>query len=802
MSNKDQTDNLFSDGDSLFDNGDSLFSDDDPLFDDDPLLLAENDKDEPLETITGTWKILVADDDEDVHVVTQMALTGFTYQNKALKLLHAYSAEEARQILHNHPDIVFILLDVVMESRDAGLGLVKYVRQELNNPFARIILRTGQPGYAPERTVIEQYEIDDYKLKTELTADKLFTAIITGLRTYNTLITLESLRHNLETEVSARTEELTETNKKLQTEINERKQAEVKTLTSLKQIERAKKEWEATVDSLTEFVCLLDDQLRVVRANQTLERWDLGETIDIKGKKLHRIFHPDCTDPTCYLETFPRQVWTTLDETQSAKIEVEDSQLKRHFHLQIRPVNNHATLIIRDITERKKTEQELTEHRNHLEKLVQERTTQLKELLATLEERVQKRTQALETSAAISRQLTAILDISELLEYVVNRIQTEFNFYHVHLYVIETETNELVMFEGSGEVGRKLKKEDHRLQMGQGIVGQVASIGKFRVINDVNQSNQFFRNPLLPDTNSELAIPLRKGEQVLGVLDVQSEQIDRFIPADISLLHSIANQTAIAIDNARLLAERQATIAKLQEVDRAKSQFITVMSHELRTPLNAINGFSELLLLGLSGELPESAKEDIQLIHESGEHLLALINDILDISQIESGQVQLTPQSLDVQELIDEVLASTKLHIKEKPIKIEVIISDSLRPIWADHTRLKQVLLNLVGNAIKFTEKGVITIQVSLEENVRSTVNNKVYFSIKDTGIGIPANKVELIFQSFQQVDMSDSRRYGGTGLGLKICQQLVELHGGKIGVKSSEGVGSEFWFTVPVVPN
>jgi PAS domain S-box-containing protein len=417
----------------------------------------------------------------------------------------------------------------------------------------------------------------------------------------------------------------------------------------------------------------------------------------------------------------------------------------------------------------------------------------------------QEYTRALETTTAISRQITSILDLNELLQFVVNRINTEFKFYHTHVYLVEPETDNLVMVEGFGEVGRKLKEKGHRLSAGQGIVGTVAAINQLFLSNDVNKVLNFVRNPLLPNTNSELAVPMRKGKHVLGVLDMQSEQLDRFTPEDVSLLQSIGDQIAVAVDNARLLAEQKATIIKLRELDRAKSQFLTMMSHELRTPLNAVMGFSELLLLGLSGELSDQAKDDVQLIYNNGKHLLDLINDIIDITKIEAGVSQVNIQPLDASLVIGEVLAASKLLLKEKVVEIIVDLPETLPFIQADKTRLKQILLNLVGNAIKFTHKGKVTVRAGVVDESLSaidrepTVEDKVIFSVIDTGVGIPLDKQQIIFDAFNQADMTDTREFGGTGLGLTICKELVQMHGGQIGVKSEENVGSEFYFTIPV---
>ena len=251
----------------------------------------------------------------------------------------------------------------------------------------------------------------------------------------------------------------------------------------------------------------------------------------------------------------------------------------------------------------------------------------------------------------------------------------------------------------------------------------------------------------------------------------------------------------IAADNAELVQEREATIIKLRAVDRAKSQFITLMSHELRTPLNAVLGFTELLMLGLSGELPAQAQNDVKLIYDNGQHLLNLINDILDLTQVESGQTHIMCEMVEVAPLIDEIITVAAGLVKIKGLEISAHIPAHFPPVYADRTRLKQILLNLLSNAVKFTEMGQISLKVDWADEAHAR------FRVVDTGIGISLDKQEFIFGKFQQVDMSDGRGHSGTGLGLSICKELVELHGGKIGVKSELGLGAEFYFTIPLSP-
>ncbi|MDM8527647.1 ATP-binding protein [Anaerolineales bacterium HSG24] len=442
--------------------------------------------------------------------------------------------------------------------------------------------------------------------------------------------------------------------------------------------------------------------------------------------------------------------------------------------------------ISRDVTEQRKLEEELETYRFQLEKMIIDRTERL------------------EFIAHLSGHLNEILDLRQLLIELVNQLQTIFSQAHIHIYLFDEENNNLVMTEGTGQAGQQLKEQEYRQEVGHGIIGTVFKTGKYFLNQNIQETDVFIANPLLPDIASELAVPIRKAGNLIGVLDIQSKKLNAFSSEDVSMMQLIADQSAIAIDNARLLAERQSTIMRLREVDQAKSQFITMMSHELRTPLNAINGFAELLMLGLSGDLPNQAQEDIQLIYDSGQHLLNLINDVLDISQIEAGQIQIEPEILSVKEVMQDVQATSIALVQNKPIQLLIDVPEVIPDVWADRTRLKQILLNLVGNAIKFTQKGQITIKVTkLDLHWSATEaldqSNQIVFSVIDSGIGISADKRQVIFEQFQQADMSDSREYGGTGLGLTICQQLVQMHNGKLGVKSEESIGSEFYFSLPI---
>lgn len=275
------------------------------------------------------------------------------------------------------------------------------------------------------------------------------------------------------------------------------------------------------------------------------------------------------------------------------------------------------------------------------------------------------------------------------------------------------------------------------------------------------------------------------------VLDQHEARLTEFTPEQVTLATAMAAQSAMVIDNARMYEELIQTADQLREMDRLKSQFLANMSHELRTPLNSIIGFSRVILKGIDGPLTDMQKQDLEAIHGSGTHLLSLINDILDISKIEAGKMELAFEEVDLHTVVKGVMSTAIGLTKDKPVNLVQKIPDDLPTVWADPVRTRQALLNLVSNASKFTEKGAITIEATADARF-------VRVSVRDTGIGIAAEKLDTIFQAFTQADASTTRKYGGTGLGLAIARSFIELHGGEIWVESELGVGTTFSFTLP----
>jgi signal transduction histidine kinase len=438
---------------------------------------------------------------------------------------------------------------------------------------------------------------------------------------------------------------------------------------------------------------------------------------------------------------------------------------------------------------------------------------QLQESYAGLEQKVAERTDELEARTRelgrLVEQLTALGEVSQavnssldpetVLTTIVARAIQLSRAYGGVIYEYDDATQEF-----SVRATHHIAPEhfdalrDSPIRLGEGAMGQAALLRAPFEVHDMQDERQVVApqtRPILVQLGfrSLLAVPLLREQQLVGGLVVWRKEAGGFPSDVVQLLQTFATQSALAIQNARLFREIKEKGLQLELASKHKSEFLANMSHELRTPLNAIIGFSEVLKERMFGELNAKQLEYAHDIHSSGHHLLSLINDILDLSKIEAGKVELEPTRFHLATALEGALTLVRERAARHGIGVSLHVDERLDEIVADERKVRQVLLNLLSNAVKFTpDDGQIGVQAAL-------VHGTVEVSVKDTGIGIAPEDQEAVFEEFRQVGNDDLHKGEGTGLGLTLARKFVELHGGRIRVQSELGKGSTFTFSLPL---
>jgi len=345
----------------------------------------------------------------------------------------------------------------------------------------------------------------------------------------------------------------------------------------------------------------------------------------------------------------------------------------------------------------------------------------------------------------------------------------------------------------SASAGALPLAETLRFNLGAGVIGRTFQTREMQIVPDVTKDVDYIA--IHPDVKSKITFPIIHGEHMLGVLDVQSTQPQAFNEEDVSFAASLVDAVALAMDNARLYKESIQSAEKLRELDRLKSAFLSSMSHELRTPLHAILGYCEILMYEVERAGHANLLPDLQRINAAGDHLSALINDVLDLSKIEAGYMELSPEVFDLDTMIRDVVANVRPQIEKNCNRLEIEHAADVKQMHADPLRVRQVLINLLGNAAKFTNTGTIKLLVNRNKENPEMLS----FCVSDTGIGISPEQMKNLFQEFTQGDASITRNYGGTGLGLALSRRLCRLMDGDITVESTLGKGSTFIANIPV---
>ena len=401
-----------------------------------------------------------------------------------------------------------------------------------------------------------------------------------------------------------------------------------------------------------------------------------------------------------------------------------------------------------------------------------------------------------ETLLDLSKRMSTILDFGRLMETLVHGLVRGVPLTHCALMIYDAARSAFVIYREETNIGEGATVT--MIPVDSPIVQWLNQTGRVLVKEEVKlnpEIAEYFETAEgeLEEIRAALIVPLKIENKLTGILLVGEKLSGEiFDGQELEVLAVLANQVAISLENARLYEELSASNAQLMQASRLKSQFLASMSHELRTPLNSIIGFSKVLLNRLDGDLSERQETYIRSVHNSGTHLLQLINGILDFSRIEAGKLEMMSEELDLHELIDECIESSMPLARGKQLKLERNIPLELPRLVADRTKVKQILLNLLSNAIKFTTQGRVLVGVQAEPEA-------VRVRVSDTGIGIRAEDLARLFEPFQQLDNPVARGAGGTGLGLAISKKFVELHGGRIWAESRENQGSTFQFTLPL---
>jgi signal transduction histidine kinase len=401
-----------------------------------------------------------------------------------------------------------------------------------------------------------------------------------------------------------------------------------------------------------------------------------------------------------------------------------------------------------------------------------------------------------ETLLDLSKRMGAILDFGRLMETLVHGLVRGVPLTHCVLMIYDAQRSAFAVYREDASVGERGAvapiRIDSRIVQWLNQTGRVLVKEEAKLNPEIAAYFESAENEL-EAINAALIVPLKIEGKLTGILLVGEKLSgDIFDDQELEVLAVLANQVAISLENARLYEELSETNAELMQASRLKSQFLASMSHELRTPLNSIIGFSKVLLNRFDGELTERQETYIRSVHNSGAHLLQLINGILDFSRIEAGKLEMISEEVDLHELIDECIESSMPLARGKHMKVEKNVPLELPPLSGDRTKIKQILLNLLSNAIKFTGQGRVLVSVVPEPDA-------IRVSVADTGIGIREDDLARLFEPFQQLDNPVVRSAGGTGLGLAISKKFVELHGGRIWAESRENQGSTFHFTIPL---
>ncbi len=723
-----------------------------------------------------------------------------------------------------------------------------------------------------------------------------------------------------------------------------RRKAEKALHESLTRIERAKREWELSVDSLPYVVCLLDKHRTIIRTNRAIERWNLGKVSEVKGLDVHELFHPHCSETTCAIHASVLNAWERLNQGGAMEFEVDDAQLQRCIQFEIRPIlspisgkslESFAVLVADDITQFREVQNILSRQERFLLGVA----GAMNHLLVTLDfqEAILRAFKAL--SFAIDVDRIALFESHDHPDTGSHLMSQRFVWerfsgraqhsdpgfqnipYHIGLqrwydtlsenqsisarvYELPPEEQDfltqqnimsillvpitlqeqfwgflwfdscreerewrdeeealLVAVAGSisGAIARerieqKLRQTstelrevfqalpdeyfrlgadgsvlDYKVEAGSELFLQDESfMGKWASGNLPSDVEHQFERAMaqaretrklisieysLPVAHQKIRyeeirlLPILDGQLLVVARDITERKLgEEELRQHRDHLEELVQERTVRLTKANIRLQQEVLRRKqvenalrelnqqLEEASQHKSQFLARMSHELRTPLNAMIGYTSLTLSALKGSLSAKHLQNLIKAEQSARGLLQLINDVLDFSKIEAGEMDTFIEEIDLTEILEDVSIVAEGLLLDKPVEFQAEIASELPQITSDYTKIKQILNNLIGNAIKFTKAGVVTLRGKALEHQEG-----ILIEVEDTGEGIPEDKQSQIFDSFKQADCSTTKRFGGTGLGLAITKRFCEMLGIELGMRSTVNKGTTFWLQIPI---
>jgi len=684
------------------------------------------------------WQVLLVDDEPDFHAVLRLVLRDLRVEGRPLELLDAHSAAAARTLLADQPDIALILLDVVMETAQAGLDLVRHIREDLGNRRLRVLLITGQPGYAPEREVVRDYEIDGYLLKSELSADRLYLAVYTALRAYRTLFDLEARERHL-------------------------REAE----TRYRMVADFTYDWEIWRGPDGRLLYCSPACLRITGHPR--------EAFLARPELLLEIVHPEDRST---VERYLKGAEFPSDQVERIQFRIRrpDGELVWVEQIRQSVFDEHGRYLGRRASCRDITRRQLAEERAE----VATRALQLNE-------------SRLNAMLALSEAAPGMSE-AELFQHGLEEAQrlTGSKIGYLHFINEDQRTIRLHAWSANTYQCCTAAHDAHYPVEKAGVWADAMRLRQPVIHNDYQrmEGRQGY-----PEGHAHLirhmAAPVLEGGKVRMILGVGNKATP-YDDADQRQLQLIGDSLWKMISLRHVLEALGQARDAAQAANEAKSRFLANISHEIRTPMNAILGMAHLMRR--EGVTPAQAAQ-LDRIDAASRHLLGVLNDILDLSKIESGKLKLEFIDFAAAALPGRVAGMVAEQARAKGLRLAVESGPLPPTLRGDPTRLTQALLNLLGNAVKFTERGSITLRSRLlEERGNQCL---LRFEVEDTGIGMSPDQMARIFVPFEQADASTTRRFGGSGLGLAITRYLVELMGGMVGVDSQPGRGSTFWISV-----